>query len=493
MLTIITVFKSGGAFTEDYVLKLRRGVKKHLAKERWFICLTDTVKKTEFDKENDIQWEPLKHGWPAWYAKAELFRPDMEQYGRMMFIDLSSVIVGDLSEMAGYCAGVCVTEDFWHGGPSQSVLSYRRKDLEHVWDRWIADPDHWMRIGNKMEPPHFRDQVLMSHLTDLDYWQTLFQGQVVSYKNDCSEGIPENARIVKFHGRPKPHEVEDGWVKHIWHDELERVDFIPCSNVEDDVSLSQSDKNSRLKLPWIVQVEKKHDTPIAIVGGGPSLKEGLGMLRLHVLNGGHVWALNGVHDYLIHKGIIPDAMVMLDSRKENAGFVQSPHKDVTYYIAARCHPDVFKALEGYNVVVWHSIIDEDRDVKIVEDCAPFRKNSDKPVAQLVGGGSTVGLRAMYLAWWILGYTKFHIYGMDSSYKDGGHAYKQTLNDNDKVIEVTVEGQTFVTTPWMANQAKGFREQMTQMVPRGCEVRVYGDGLLPFLSTLGDPASEQSQS
>jgi hypothetical protein len=478
MLNILTVYKTGGAFTRDYVIKLAKGVRKNLSKSHRFICLTDDLDKCEavYDDENMIQWEPLIHNWPAWYSKAEIFRPDLNKYGRFLFIDLSSVIVGSLDEIASYASGVCVTEDFYHGGPSQSVLSYTPKALRHVWDRWIADPDHWMKKGNSMEPPHFRDQVLMSHLTDLDYWQNLYPGQVVSFKRDCEHGVPDNARIVKFHGRPKPHEVNKGWVKQVWGEGRDKISFVPESNTVDEISLEQMRVNCSKDIPWIKRVKKPNNIPIAMVGGGPSLKESLGAIRVLQMRGGHIWALNGTHDYLLDNNIVPNAMAMLDSRPGNIAFVQRPHSDVTYYVAARCHPSVLDALECQDVVLWHSVIDQDEDIKIIKDTD----------AVLIGGGSTVGLRSMYLAWVMLGYTEFHLFGYDSSYREEtNHAYKQGMNKKDDATKMSifVNDREFITNPWMANQVEGFKEQVEQMVPHGCEVNVYGDGMLPYVAKL----------
>ena len=33
------------------------------------------------------------------------------------------------------------------------------------------------------------------------------RGEVVSYKWDCKEGVPEGAKIICFHGKPRPKEV----------------------------------------------------------------------------------------------------------------------------------------------------------------------------------------------------------------------------------------------------------------------------------------------
>ena len=36
---------------------------------------------------------------------------------------------------------------------------------------------------------------------------------VKSYKYHCRNGLPEDASVVCFHGDPKPHQVNESWVK----------------------------------------------------------------------------------------------------------------------------------------------------------------------------------------------------------------------------------------------------------------------------------------
>ena len=468
--TIITVYKSGGAFGPEYVTNLVRSVEAALEDEHRFVVLTDDVS----DLPPWIETESLRHDWPRWWSKAEIFRPDLERFGRMLYIDLSSVIVGQIDDLAGYRGEACVTRDFYCGGPSQSVLNFAPGSLRCAWDKMIADPEGVMAEGDKMIAPNFHDQILMADLEWLDYWQDVTPDQVVSFKLHCEQGIPENARIVKFHGKPKPHEIIEGWVKHVWAEGKSRINFIPRANVANEISLEHMRLACERDLPWIEPVAKRHGRPLALVGGGPSLAETWGQVRFIKLNGGHVWALNGTHDYLIERALIPNAMVMLDSREENVQFVQNPRMDVTYYIAARCHPAVFDALEGYSVVLWHSFIDGAEDLKII---------CDRP-AVLVGGGSTVGLRAMYLAWVVLGYTRLALFGYDSSYRgDENHAYEQALNAGDTVMPVYANGEKFMATAWMGNQVQGFMEQARQMIPEGCEIKVFGDGLLPHVAKL----------
>ncbi len=482
MLNIITVFKSGGEFSRDYVINLRRGVLQNLTIPHRFICLTndmpsntvDGVRHDDasfYDEDSLIEWKALEHDWPRHWSKVEMFRPDIEKYGRFLFIDLSSVIVGSLDDMAAV-EHECVTRDFYHGVPSQSILMFSPGSMREVWEKFNEDPNRWISEGSKMVAPYFHDQILMADM-DIPFWQDVLPGQVVSFKKHCEQGVPVGARIIKFHGNPKPHEIVSGWLKGVWDGTYNRVDYPTSSNTSDDKCLEYYKINNARDLPWVEQVKKRIPEPLAIVGGGPSVKESIGFIRAHQLRGGHVWSLNGTHDYLIENNIIPNALVMLDSREHNTGFVQRPHKDVTYYIAARCHPKVFEALKGFKVVVWHP--------RVNLECEEYYMG-DRGI--LIGGGSTIGLRAMYLAWMGLGYLSFHLYGFDSSYRDDeGHAYSQDVNVGEIVTEVVVNGRAFHTARWMASQAEGFRDQCLQMAPRGVEINVHGEGLIPYIASL----------
>jgi uncharacterized Rossmann fold enzyme len=194
---------------------------------------------------------------------------------------------------------------------------------------------------------------------------------------------------------------------------------------------------------------------VAIVGGGPSLAEHLDELKWRQSQGVQIWATNNTFRYLCTRNIYPDAHILLDSRIENAAFITAAAHDVRYYLHVSCHPTLFEMLH-YAQVVTYELDDE-------------------------GYGNTVGLRAMYLAG-LSGYRMLHLYGMDSSYKDGQHhAYDQALNDEERQIEVTLEGQTFHCAAWMLHQAEEFQQIASSFADQDCTITVTGDGLLPTLA------------
>jgi hypothetical protein len=141
-----------------------------------------------------------------------------------------------------------------------------------------------------------------------------------------------------------------------------------------------------------------------------------------------------------------------------------------HILASQCHPAVFPAA-GPQALVFHpNIPGIERSINA----------AGRPV-HLIGGGSTVGLQAMVIAY-VLGYRRIHLAGMDGSYRDGeGHAYAQSLNDGERTIEVIVGGQTFKAAPWMAQQAEEFQVVAAELANMGCEIVIGGDGLLPAVA------------
>lgn len=195
--TVLTSFTPSAVFTEEYVHRLKDAVHKHLTIPHHFVCLTD-------HPINNIDCVPLELGLPGYWAKPEMYRPDLP-FGRVLFIDLSTVITGSLDEMAAL-EGVVVTRDFYHGTPSPSLILYTVGDFKGLWEAFKADPVKYIKIGNAFVAPDFYDQALMNHcpMPAYRFWQDALPGQLVSYKVD---GVPDGSRVVKFHGMPKPHEL----------------------------------------------------------------------------------------------------------------------------------------------------------------------------------------------------------------------------------------------------------------------------------------------
>lgn len=233
--------------------------------------------------------------------------------------------------------------------------------------------------------------------------------------------------------------------------------------------VAQAEINLARKLPVFVEVERNNGS-VCIVGGAPSLADTLPELQKLKQRGTIVVSLNNTHDWLIERGIQPDFHVMLDARADNARFVAAPSKHTTYLIAAQCHPVVFDVLKWHDVIVW------------VADVPGMRSLADKVNAPitLIGGGSTVGLKAMMLMY-LWGFRYIHLFGMDSCYRGvSHHVYEQSLNDGESIVEAQVNGRRFSGAPWMIAQAEDFQGDAQRLMDRGCRIKAHGDGLIQTL-------------
>lgn len=239
------------------------------------------------------------------------------------------------------------------------------------------------------------------------------------------------------------------------------MDIEIICNTEDAELLGNISANSRTHANWLKLVPE-HDGHAVIVGGGPSLKENLRLIEKRHGLGQTIFALNGTAAFLNKNGIMPDYQVILDARPENVLFISDAKK---YLIASQCHPSLLEELP--QAVLWHP------DIGNIVDCLPDHEGG----YVLIGGGTTVGLSSMCLAY-AMGYRKLHLYGFDSSHRDtSGHAYRQPMNDRDPLCKVTLGGKVFTSSLTMARQAERFPQVSNDLIDRGCTITVDGDGLI----------------
>lgn len=167
-----------------------------------------------------------------------------------------------------------------------------------------------------------------------------------------------------------------------------------------------------LGLPEPVEVES-HNLRLAVVGGGPSIKEHLEELRAY----DEIWAINGACSYLRSQGI------------ESVFFALDPHPIVTQWatgakkalLVDRCDPSTFEVLKDADVKVY----------SLANDGGKFLS------------GSSTATAAFNLAA-VLGYRDVTFYGCESCYVASSHAYQ----DEARVDQMLVEcgGYKYLTAP-----------------------------------------------
>lgn len=172
----------------------------------------------------------------------------------------------------------------------------------------------------------------------------------------------------------------------------------------------------------------KGDTPIYLIGGGPSLKETIKEIK--ALDRAITVACGSVHDYLIQNGVYPTYCVVCDPDPISALYLKENSNQTIYLIATQCDDAVFDALVDKPIFMWHCYNEEFE--KFVEIEVDF---------QAIGGGCTVGMRALSIAI-MMGYHNIHFYGFDSCLGDdkSHHAYGFNSEEEElgKVFTVSLD-------------------------------------------------------
>lgn len=210
VLTFLCALRSGGGFNAEWVRKLRDGVARHMSLPHRFVCLTD----------DDVPCERIlpAHDWPGWWIKAELFRPGVVT-GPTVFLDLDTVIVGPLERLATVDEDYALI-DLRGNGWAQLGAMFLKNPPHQVYNFMAADCSRLMRhYEKKANGQYVGDQALwkdvMGHI-NIPKLTDLLPGFFVSYKLHCKRGVPAGASVVCFHGKPRPGDVADPWMREAW-------------------------------------------------------------------------------------------------------------------------------------------------------------------------------------------------------------------------------------------------------------------------------------
>lgn len=218
---------------------------------------------------------------------------------------------------------------------------------------------------------------------------------------------------------------------------------------------------------------------VVIVGSGTSLSKTEDELRQLVFEGARIVTLNGAYHWCRERNIKPWMQVVMDARSSNARFLTPETPGCSYWLASQCHPESWKAVEGYE------------KVRIFHAANP--DGFEKPMLDAyygghwagVMGGTSVGSRVIGLMR-MLGFLRFDLFGIDSCWMDGSHhAFPQAENDRDKPITIRVrsadagdEGREFLCSPWHIKQFEDFL-MFIRSAGHLFMLNVHGDGLIAY--------------
>lgn len=203
-MTVVTVLRGGGEYTPDHVISLFRQVRAHAGIGARFIVLTDTPVE-----QSGIEQRALRQKWPGWWAKMELYSAQHDDLGDFLYVDLDTLIVGSLTDVLSVNR-LTLLKDFYYPERAQSGLMFLTKAARaEACAAFLEGPDAVMCA--------FRgDGEFLDHLWRFKAarWQDVLPDQVLSFKVHVrqrkGQTVPETARIVCYHGRPRP------WLTRPW-------------------------------------------------------------------------------------------------------------------------------------------------------------------------------------------------------------------------------------------------------------------------------------
>lgn len=207
----------GGKFGAEYVNRLYRATARNLSPPHRFICFAD---KYNGDFEHGIEVVPLSKQEAAmrWnLTKMAAYRPNNGLTGRVIMLDLDVVIVGSIDEICSYDGQFATCEAAYRPGKiGGSIVGFPAGfGARLLWQPLSARYNAIANMTRGSERIYYH-YCMGGGRMKIDFWQRMYPGQVLSYKVDCRNGLPEGARIVRFHGKPRPHEVGDEWVVQNW-------------------------------------------------------------------------------------------------------------------------------------------------------------------------------------------------------------------------------------------------------------------------------------
>ena len=229
MITVACVFW-GDKFSDDYVYNLKSMVERNTTVPHQFVCFSDR-------ELEGIKTVKLIPGYEGWWNKMQMFNTDFRLGNRVVYLDLDTLIVGNIDWLLEYDGMFMGIEDLGAVNEHQPELKGRLQSGVMAWD-YRLNSHLWNRFTSSGESQRYRgDGEYLNHIVpkyQRDFIQKRYKGKLKSYKYQVySEGITDDLSIICFHGRPsipqamtetvttgwknsgKTYEPQD-WIKDYW-------------------------------------------------------------------------------------------------------------------------------------------------------------------------------------------------------------------------------------------------------------------------------------
>lgn len=232
-----------------------------------------------------------------------------------------------------------------------------------------------------------------------------------------------------------------------------RINFNTTCHIPMALCEEQMRANIKAAHPMLEE-RAPHDTPLAVVGGGPSVSEHLDELRKWE---GDIWAINEGASWFARA--MPNKNVWLftvdpDPAMAEPRYTAGVERAI---LSSACPPGLFKALSGKDVRMFHC-----------------RTLEDMPDLFVAGGGRCSASRAVLQASWC-GYRTVTFFGCEGSIGETTHTYRNDTKLSQMIVRAGE--RHYITTPDLyfntEDLASDFRRFSDPMLPHGLKEKSGG--------------------
>jgi len=208
----IVCFKWGDKFGAEYVNKLYNAISRHVTIPHNFICYTENPEGIE------CETRPFIQELPTWWYIIGLFNKEHGFKDRVIYLDLDTIILKNIDDIVSWDPDFAIIRDF-----------YRPNGLQTAFITWQPDWGYYMWENFLEQKPNLQDphgtNGFIERNTDManvPRYQDKFPGdQLISYKVHIRDKRlkepPEQARMVFYHGTPRPCQMRNlSWMKEHW-------------------------------------------------------------------------------------------------------------------------------------------------------------------------------------------------------------------------------------------------------------------------------------
>ncbi|HEX2949556.1 MAG TPA: hypothetical protein VHV83_08325 [Armatimonadota bacterium] len=218
MVNVVCI-NCGDKHPDIYVDRLFSTTTKNLSYPFEFYCITDRPRplRPEIKQIDCSNW-----GVSGWFTKIKIFDADALPFDNFLFMDISMIVLKDLEPLIDFAQGKdLVAMRDWHYNCFGSCTMWVQKSelVQTIWDEYAqgkeytdlylhGDQDY---IDAVLREKQLEDQV---HYFPQE-WFASYKRLLKTHRTAPAEAdkMLSDARILKFHGHPRPHQLLNPWLR----------------------------------------------------------------------------------------------------------------------------------------------------------------------------------------------------------------------------------------------------------------------------------------